>query len=290
MKNSKQRLATAMAATMVVSMVPAMAFAAPVDDVVKALNSEDTSKAKAGDVSSAEAVLAVAKGFVAGDAKAQLLVDAYQASIDVFKATSVAEWTTKKAAFDTAVSKLTFLNVNRSFKSSQTADNHDKVKQKLAAPAEDAQVKAVETLLKALPEAATITDLAGADAVRAQVKAASDAYEALTAEQKAKVDAALVTKLNALKAKVDTEFPNVEKLVVTTEKAGFGFNMTVTSSDANIVKVQAFELDESAPASAKVNVGEKTTVFLANDTAEFIVKGFDAADAEVTKQKAPAVK
>lgn len=134
MKYSKQRLATAMAATMVVSMVPAMAFAAPLDDVVDALGKEDVSKAQAGDETNAEAVLAVAKTFVKGDMKAQLLVDAYQASIDVFKATNVADWTTKKTAFDAAVAKLTFLNVNGSFKAPQTVASHAAVKAKLEVP------------------------------------------------------------------------------------------------------------------------------------------------------------
>lgn len=135
MYSSKQKLATAMAATMVVSMAPAMAFAAPLDDVVRELGKEDVTKAQAGDVTSAEAVLGVAKTFVAGDVKAQLLVEAYQASIDVFKATSQEDFAAKRAAFNAAVAKLSFLDVNGSFKSAKTVENHDKIGKKFEAPA-----------------------------------------------------------------------------------------------------------------------------------------------------------
>lgn len=138
MYSSKQKLATAMAATMVVSMAPAMAFAAPLDDVVRELGKEDTAKAKAGDVTSAEAVLAVAKTFVVNDVKAQLLVDAYQASIDVFKAASKEDFDAKRAAFNAAVAKLSFLDVSGSFKSADTMKNHDEIGKKFEAPAADA--------------------------------------------------------------------------------------------------------------------------------------------------------
>lgn len=138
MYSSKQKLAMAMAAAMAVSVVPAMSFAAPQDltNVIDALGKEDVKKAQAPalDPSSAEAVLMTAKGLVNGDAQAQLVIDAYQASIDIFKAVDVADWTAKKAAYDAAVTKLTFLDVTNSFKAKQTDDNHLAVKTKLENP------------------------------------------------------------------------------------------------------------------------------------------------------------
>lgn len=154
MKYSKQRLATAMAATMVVSMVPAMAFAAPadVDNVVKLLNSsthpeptqrglEDVAETAKGNFASAEAALAAAKVKVNGDQRAELIVKAYEASLNMLKATTKAEFDKAEKDFKELVPQLMFLNaehkdnVNQSFKSATTMKNHADKKATLEAPA-----------------------------------------------------------------------------------------------------------------------------------------------------------
>lgn len=110
--SSKQKLAMAMAAGMVVSMAPAMAFAAEVDFVntAKELGKEPaadrTDLTKINTVE-AKKVLVEAKKVVNGDANAQALVNAYEASIEVYEAFVAKD----KTAFKAAVDKFT-LNSN----------------------------------------------------------------------------------------------------------------------------------------------------------------------------------
>lgn len=111
--SSKQKLAMAMAAGMVVSMAPAMAFAAPIDfvNVATELGKEkDTAQDKV-DIASAESVLAEAKKVVNGDVNAQKLVDAYEASLMVFKSKTVAEFDVNVKAFEAKAADLKTLFV-----------------------------------------------------------------------------------------------------------------------------------------------------------------------------------
>lgn len=110
--SSKQKLAMAMAAGMVVSMAPAMAFAAEVDFVntAKELGKEPAAdRADLTKINTVEAkkVLVEAKKVVNGDANAQALVNAYEASIEVYEAFVAKD----KTAFKAAVDKFT-LNSN----------------------------------------------------------------------------------------------------------------------------------------------------------------------------------
>lgn len=108
--SSKQKLAMAMAAGMVVSMAPAMAFAAEIDFVKTATELGNEPAADRADLTkintvAAKDVLAKAKAVVNGDANAQALVDAYEASIEVYEAFVAKD----KTAFKNAVDKF---NVN----------------------------------------------------------------------------------------------------------------------------------------------------------------------------------
>ncbi|MDO4720796.1 MAG: hypothetical protein Q4A78_09045 [Peptostreptococcaceae bacterium] len=104
--SSKQKLAMAMAAGMVVSMAPAMAFAAEVDFVNTATELGKEPAADRADLTkintvAAKDVLTKAKAVVNGDANAQALVDAYEASIEVYEAFVAKD----KTAFKNAVDK-----------------------------------------------------------------------------------------------------------------------------------------------------------------------------------------
>lgn len=132
MYSSKQKLAMAMAATMVAGMVPAMAFAAEKDvaAVLVELNKEDVTKTNAKDYASAKAALAAAKAVQGTDADAMTIVAAYEASINVLESADAATWTANKTAYDAAVVAVKAANAkvdfSGSFESKNTKDNHQK--------------------------------------------------------------------------------------------------------------------------------------------------------------------
>lgn len=126
MYSNKQKLAMAMAATVVLSAVPAMSFAAPQDvaNVLKALKAEDTAETKkeaetnVKNYASATAALAAAKAVQGADADAMTIVAAYEASLKVLKTTAEADWTTARAEFATAVAAMKAANPTLNFSGS----------------------------------------------------------------------------------------------------------------------------------------------------------------------------
>lgn len=126
MYSNKQKLAMAMAATVVLSGVPAMSFAAPQDvlKVLAELKKEDTAETKkeaetnVKSYASATAALAAAKAVQGADADAMTIVAAYEASLKVLKTTTEADWTAARTDFATAVTAMKAANPTLNFSES----------------------------------------------------------------------------------------------------------------------------------------------------------------------------
>lgn len=118
MYSNKQKLAMAMAATVVLSAVPAMSFAAPQDvlNVLAELKKEDPAETKkeaetnVKNYATATAALAAAKAVQGADADAMTIVAAYEASLKVLKSTAEADWTTARTEFAAAVAAMKAAN------------------------------------------------------------------------------------------------------------------------------------------------------------------------------------
>lgn len=166
MYSSKQKLAMAMAATMAVSAVPAMSFAATdVDMVLDQLNStttpkqpgkEDVAATMKGDLASAEAAYdAAQKVSYAADSEAEWIVKAYGASLGMLKAKNMDEFNMQEKLFNDALAQLKVKlsgpeaaqNLANSFMHAQTLANHKKVKDALAGPAVPGDAKEIDGLL-----------------------------------------------------------------------------------------------------------------------------------------------
>lgn len=126
MYSNKQKLAMAMAAAMALSVVPAMSFAAPkdVENVLAELKKENTAETKTEAetglkvFATATAALAEAKKVQGADGDAMTIVAAYEASLNVLKATTEVEWNTAKTAFTDAVTAMKAANPKIDFKGS----------------------------------------------------------------------------------------------------------------------------------------------------------------------------
>lgn len=168
--SSKQKLAMAMAASMVVSMAPAMAFAADQDfvNVATALGKEEGKEKDELNEASAKAVLAVAKGLVNGDENAQAMVDAYEASINVFLSKTVAEFDVNVKLFAEKAAKMKSIFQNpmdyENGFGKATMDKHTKVREALVVAETPVEVTATYTSLK--------NDLLGAWLVEVTLKGA----------------------------------------------------------------------------------------------------------------------
>lgn len=140
--SSKQKLAMAMAATMVVAVVPQMAFAASdVEMVLQKLNSttgrpagmEDEAQVAAGNLKTAKDAFDAADALGVKDPKALQLIKTYKASYDVLNSKTEAEFNANMATYKAELAILaTGLRVG--FESQATVDKHEAVKTKLTTP------------------------------------------------------------------------------------------------------------------------------------------------------------
>lgn len=259
MKYSKQRLATAMAATMVVSMVPAMAFAAPLDDVVKALGEENVNDTKAGNFKSAKDAATKAAP-LATDMKSRAVLAAYNASIEVLEANTFATWDAAKVKFDAAVNALKGVLADNmiagGFGHAQTKANHDRTVDGVAVAAAGPVVAAIE----ALPATVAAVD-------KAAIEGARKAYNELDARAKVKVAPEKLAKLEKAEADLkalDQGTPGAEELagLTFTKETLFGdvgalkVSLPDSIKEGDVTKEQftAKDADGKAVTIAKVNV------------------------------------